>query len=71
MRYAITVILVALLGLRQTPKAVLAPTGTLRAVYLGTNPVQARVDAKTGDATGLEIRGLPRFADPIHGQSAR
>ena len=30
----------------------LAPTGTLRAAFLGTNPVQARVDAKTGEVTG-------------------
>ena len=36
----------------QTPAAVLAPTGTLRAVYLGTNPVHGRVDPKTGTATG-------------------
>jgi polar amino acid transport system substrate-binding protein len=31
----------------------LAPTGTLRAAFLGTNPVQGRVDAKTGAITGL------------------
>lgn len=30
----------------------LAPTGTLRAAFLGTNPVHARVDAKTGAITG-------------------
>jgi polar amino acid transport system substrate-binding protein len=30
----------------------LAPTGTLRAVFLGTNPVPARVDARTGAITG-------------------
>jgi polar amino acid transport system substrate-binding protein len=30
----------------------LAPTGTLRAVFLGTNPVHARVDAKTGAIAG-------------------
>jgi polar amino acid transport system substrate-binding protein len=36
----------------QTPAAVLAPTGTLRAVYLGTNPVHGRVDPRTGTPTG-------------------
>jgi polar amino acid transport system substrate-binding protein len=33
-------------------KALLAPTGTLRASFIATNPVQGRVDAKTGEATG-------------------
>jgi polar amino acid transport system substrate-binding protein len=36
----------------QTPAAKLAPTGTLRAVFLGGNPVQGRVDPKTGDVSG-------------------
>jgi len=36
----------------QSPAAKLAPTGTLRAVFLGGNPVQGRVDAKTGEVTG-------------------
>jgi polar amino acid transport system substrate-binding protein len=36
----------------QSPASVLAPTGTLRAVFLGSNPVHGRVDAKTGIATG-------------------
>jgi len=30
----------------------LAPTGTLRAAFLGSNPVQARTDPKTGEVTG-------------------
>ena len=30
----------------------LAPTGTLRAAFLGSNPVQARTDPKTGETTG-------------------
>jgi hypothetical protein len=30
----------------------LAPPGTLRATFLGTNPVQARVDSKTGAVSG-------------------
>lgn len=32
--------------------AQLAPTGTLRVVFLGTNPVQGRVDAQTGNISG-------------------
>jgi polar amino acid transport system substrate-binding protein len=36
----------------QSPPEKLAPTGTLRAVFLGGNPVQGRVDPKTGEATG-------------------
>jgi polar amino acid transport system substrate-binding protein len=31
---------------------VLAPTGTLRAVFLQNNPVQGRVDLKTGEVSG-------------------
>lgn len=31
---------------------VLAPTGTLRAVFLESNPVQGRIDAKTGAVSG-------------------
>jgi len=30
----------------------LAPTGTLRATFLGNNPVQGTVDAKTGTVSG-------------------
>jgi polar amino acid transport system substrate-binding protein len=55
MRYATIFILTYLLAApvaAQTPSATLAPTGTLRAVFLGGNPVQGRVDAKTGIATG-------------------
>lgn len=36
----------------QSPAAVLAPTGTLRAVFLSSNPVHARVDPRTGVADG-------------------
>ncbi len=36
----------------QSPASIVAPTGTLRAVFLGSNPVQGRVDARTGRATG-------------------
>ena len=33
-------------------RAALAPTGTLRATFLGTNPIQGRVDPVTGAVTG-------------------
>ena len=47
-------VLVALLALlaMQAQHKVLAPTGTLRASFIVTNPVQGRVDAKTGAVTG-------------------
>ncbi|MEQ1580148.1 MAG: transporter substrate-binding domain-containing protein [Steroidobacteraceae bacterium] len=35
-----------------TLRATLAPTGTLRAAFLGANPVQGRVDPTTGAITG-------------------
>lgn len=35
------------------PKEDVAPTGVLRATFLGTNPVQAHIDAKTGEITGI------------------
>ena len=39
-------------SLARVEGADLAPTGTLRAAFLGTNPVQARTDPKTGEVTG-------------------
>jgi polar amino acid transport system substrate-binding protein len=36
----------------QAPAATLAPTGTLRASFIGTNPVQGRVDGPNGSTTG-------------------
>jgi polar amino acid transport system substrate-binding protein len=36
----------------QAQSSVLAPTGTLRASFIATNPVQGRVDARTGTASG-------------------
>src|SRR5262252_2607188 len=56
MRYVLTFTLACLVSvsaIAQSPTSVLAPTGTLRAVFLGTNPIHARVDAKTGTSTGL------------------
>jgi polar amino acid transport system substrate-binding protein len=44
--------LFALLSTRGSPAQVLAPMGTLRAVFLESNPVQGRIDANTGAVTG-------------------
>jgi polar amino acid transport system substrate-binding protein len=47
--------LIALLALAfalPAQRAILAPTGTLRASFIATNPVQGRVDARTGATTG-------------------
>ena len=51
-RYLTALVAVGLLGVSlesQSPASVLAPTGTLRAVFLGSNPVHGRVDPKTGE----------------------
>jgi polar amino acid transport system substrate-binding protein len=45
-------VFVALLLLLPLQRADLAPTGTLRASFIENNPVQGRVDAKTGAITG-------------------
>jgi polar amino acid transport system substrate-binding protein len=44
--------LVSLAVAAQSPSGTLAPTGMLRGVFLGSNPVQGRVDARTGVASG-------------------
>jgi polar amino acid transport system substrate-binding protein len=48
--------LIAVLMVAAVPRAAqipnLAPTGTLRAAFLATNPVHARTDPKTGEITG-------------------
>ncbi len=52
----------------------LAPTGTLRATFIGNNPVQGRVDAKTSATTGPcpdlvrefgRRRGVPVVVTPL------
>jgi molybdenum ABC transporter molybdate-binding protein len=43
----------AVFGQTQTERALLAPTGTLRVSFLGTNPVQGRVDPRTGAISGI------------------
>ena len=55
MRYTTGFVLACMLSVTaaaQSPAAILAPTGTLRAVFLGSNPVHGRVDAQTGVASG-------------------
>ena len=55
MRNSIILLLAGLLSVpaaAQSPAGTLAPTGTLRAAFLGTNPVHARVDPQTGAVTG-------------------
>ena len=53
---------------------VLAPTGTLLASFIATNPVQGRVDARTGEVTGpasdlvrelARRRGVPHVVTPL------
>lgn len=39
----------------ETLREVLTPTGTLRAAFLGRNPVQVRVDPQTGEVTGPAV----------------
>src|SRR5262245_14749896 len=56
MRYLQFVIICCLLtasAAGQTPSQILAPTGTLRAIFLGGNPVQGRIDPQTGVANGV------------------
>src|SRR5215471_10578233 len=49
---AVLVALVVTLAMAQSQTALLAPTGTLRGVFLGSNPVQGRVNQATGEVTG-------------------
>jgi polar amino acid transport system substrate-binding protein len=55
MRYVFASVAIALLVTAvngQSPASVLAPTGTLRAVFLGSNPVHGRVDPTTRRPAG-------------------
>src|SRR5947208_8235831 len=55
MRYLTPFFLICLVAAflsAQSPSQTLAPTGALRAIFLGGNPVQGRVDPKTGETTG-------------------
>src|SRR5687768_11292795 len=54
--------------------AQLAPTGTIRATMLATNPIQGRVNAATGEVTGVVAdlmkelgrrRGMPNTLTPV------
>jgi polar amino acid transport system substrate-binding protein len=74
-------VVIALLALltMQAQHTVLAPTGTLRASFIVTNPVQGRVDAKTGAVSGpaadltreLARRlGVPHVVTPLRDAGA-
>jgi polar amino acid transport system substrate-binding protein len=76
-RFSITCVAIGLMCAAingQSPAAALAPTGSLRAVFLGGNPVQGRVDAKTGEMSGTVpdlTRELGRrLGVPVNIQSA-
>jgi polar amino acid transport system substrate-binding protein len=47
-------------------EADLAPTGTLRAAFLATNPVQGRVDPQTGAITGPVADLIRELAGRLH-----
>jgi polar amino acid transport system substrate-binding protein len=57
MRLLYTSIFIGLLApvLRAPAQSALAPTGTLRAVYLANNPAQAVKDAATGEVRGVAV----------------
>lgn len=48
----VAIVAATALALEAQNKALLAPTGTLRSSFIATNPVQGRVDAKSGEVTG-------------------
>jgi polar amino acid transport system substrate-binding protein len=52
MRYLAFCLIVALAGAHPAAASELAPTGTLRATFIGGNPVQGRVDATTREVRG-------------------
>lgn len=59
----VVAVVVALSSLAAAQKALLAPTGTLRASFIANNPVQGRVDPKTGATSGAAtdlVRELAR-----------
>ena len=63
---AIAFLIFLLAGHAMAADAVLAPTGTLRAVYIVANLAQARLDPQTGNVTGVVAditRELGRRAD--------
>jgi len=51
-RYQAIGVCFALAATVHAQSALLGPTGTLRASFIATNPVQGRVDPKTGETTG-------------------
>lgn len=62
MRFAVALALTGFAA-AQTP---VAPTGTLRAAFLASNPVQGRVDAKTGAVSGPAVELTRELAKRLH-----
>ena len=60
----LAVALLAFAVSQQAQSTLLAPTGTLRASFIATNPVQGRVDAKTGVMTGPATDLVGELAPP-------
>jgi polar amino acid transport system substrate-binding protein len=63
----------------ETMREALAPTGTLRAAFLGRNPVQVTVDPQTGEVSGPAVDvarelgrrvGVPVTVQPLSGVPA-
>jgi len=56
-------VLIPLVSLNaQTPASMIAPTGTLRAAFLGDNPALGKVDPQTGAVTGPVADFVKEFA---------
>jgi polar amino acid transport system substrate-binding protein len=51
-RYQAIAVCFALVATLQGQSRLLVPTGALRSSFIATNPVQGRVDAKTGESSG-------------------
>ncbi len=60
------ILLTAVLTTRLALGADLAPTGTLRAAWLGLNPVQGKVDPATGKTTGVVADLAAEIARRLH-----
>ena len=52
LRILIVICLLSMPAAGQSASEILAPTDTLRAIFLGSNPVQGRIDPQSGVASG-------------------
>src|SRR5258705_6747609 len=62
---ALVVLVAGLVISLHAQATLLAPTGTLRASFIATNPVQRRVDPKTGATTGPATDLTRELARPL------